>query len=136
MFFSNKVFFDSVMYIDALAQLIDCSIVLYKHNFYMYWESKKKKKMCHFIAIFSLSQWSGTEPILSLRCACTGMQTDQIQRLTYPSTQKCTSSLVLPVLRLSMRHPNLSFTAWHQEYLLPIPSTFPPSKNFPFNSWP
>ena len=42
MFFSNKVFFDSVMYIDALAQLIDGSIVLYKHNFYMYWESKKK----------------------------------------------------------------------------------------------
>ena len=47
---------------------------------------------------------------------------------------ECTCSLVLPVLRLSMRHPNPSFTAWHQEYLLPIPSTFPPSKNFSFNS--
>ena len=122
------------MYIDALTQLIDCSIVMYKHNFYMYWESKQI--ICHFIAIFSLSQWSGTEPIISLRYACTGMQTGQTQRLTYLGTQKCTCSLVLPVLRLSMRYPNPSFRAWHQEYILPLSSTFPPSKNFPFNSWP
>ena len=53
MFFSNKVFFDSVMYIDALAQLIDCSIVLYKHNFYMYWESKKKKNICVILLQYS-----------------------------------------------------------------------------------
>ena len=84
-----------------------------KHSFYMHWESKKV--VCHFIAIFTLSQWSGTEPIISPRYACTGMQTDQIQRLTYPGTQKCTCSSILPVLRLSMRYPNPSFTAWHQE---------------------
>lgn len=63
MFFSNKVFFDSVMYIDALAQLIDCSIVLYKHNLYVLGKQKKKKYVsfyCNILLVTVVWNWTHT----------------------------------------------------------------------------
>ena len=56
--------------------LLNCRRILYqlshkgcKPNFYMHWETKIP--VTHFIAIFTLFQWSGTKPALSSTCTYT-----------------------------------------------------------------
>ena len=50
-----------------------------KHNFYMRWKTKKIH-VTRSLAIFALLQWFGTEPTLSLKCACRYAERSQDKR--------------------------------------------------------
>ena len=102
----------------------------------MHWETKKDG-VSHFIAIFTLSRWSGTKPESSLRCACSVQLLSHVWLFSTPWTAACQASLsvtnswsLLKLMSIESVTPSNHLNLCHS---LLLPQSLPASGSFPMS---